>query len=109
MKTATARVKPSIWTTRKLPTVNAVKTAIIIAAALVMSPAVRARPSITADLSDRPRSPFFEDSGDQEDLIVHAQSEDDGKRENRHDRVYGTGRSVQPKEFATVAFLKNDN
>jgi hypothetical protein len=55
MNTATASVKPSIWTTRKLPTVNAVKTAIIIAAALVMSPAVRAKPSITADLSDRPR------------------------------------------------------
>ena len=109
MNTATASVKPSIWTTRKLPTVNATKTAIIIAAALVMSPAVRARPSITADLSDRAAPPFFEDSGDQEDLIVHAQPEDDGKRENQHDRVYSAGRSVEPKEFATVAFLKNDN
>src|SRR5450432_3477597 len=55
ISTAAASVNPSILTTRKLPIVNAAKTAIMIAAALVISPAVLANPSITAALSERPR------------------------------------------------------
>src|SRR5208283_2504906 len=42
INTATASVKPSILTTRKFPKVNAANTTIMIAAALVISPAVLA-------------------------------------------------------------------
>src|ERR1700758_2308624 len=45
MNTATASVNPSILTTRKLPKVKAANTTIMIAAALVISPAVLASPS----------------------------------------------------------------
>ncbi len=71
INTATASVKPSIWTTRKPPRVNAVKTAIMIAAALVISPAVAPGPR-PLPLSPIDAPPLFEDSGNQEDFIVHA-------------------------------------
>src|ERR1700722_5192320 len=54
MSTATASVNPSILTTRKLPKVNAANTTIMIAAALVISPAVLAIPSAIASSSLSP-------------------------------------------------------
>jgi hypothetical protein len=54
INTATANVNPIILTTRKLPKVNAANTTIMIAAALVIRPAVLAIPSGIASNSLRP-------------------------------------------------------
>ena len=54
MNTATASVNPSILITRKLPKVNAANTTIMIAAALVIRPAVLASPSGIASISLSP-------------------------------------------------------
>ena len=54
IKPATANVKPIILTTRKLPKVNAANTTIMMAAALVMRPAVLASPSGIASISLSP-------------------------------------------------------
>jgi hypothetical protein len=52
--TATASAKPSTLIIRKSPSMNAPKTTIMIAAALVITPPVRASPSAIASLSSRP-------------------------------------------------------
>src|SRR5262249_15958289 len=52
---------------------------------------------------------LFEHSCDKKDLVVHAQSEDDGKGQNRHDRIDGAGRTVESEEFAAIAQLKDEN
>src|SRR5262245_7170059 len=55
--TAAASAKPSIFTRTNRPRLKAANTAIMIAAALVMSPAVRARPSTRASSSGTPGPP----------------------------------------------------
>src|SRR5206468_4144266 len=52
--TATASAKPSILMSRKSPRVKAANTTIMMAAALVITPAVRASPSASASPSARP-------------------------------------------------------
>src|SRR5580698_7440146 len=54
ISTATAKVKPIILTTRKSPKVKAANTTIMIAAALVIRPAVLAIPSGIASVSLSP-------------------------------------------------------
>ena len=54
INTATDSVNPIILTTRKLPNVNAANTTIMIAAALVIRPAVLAIPSGIASISLSP-------------------------------------------------------
>ena len=83
MNTATASVNPSIFTTRKFPKVNAAKTTIMIAAALVMRPAVLASPSGIASISLIPDRLAFENAGDQKDFVVHAEAEDDREGNDR--------------------------
>src|ERR1041385_775303 len=76
--TATLRAKPRILIRTKSPRVKAANTTIMIAAALVIRPPVRASPSAIAFC--------FGDSRDQEDLVIHAEAEHHTEHDYRNCR-----------------------
>src|SRR6185437_16735018 len=71
---------------------NAPTTMISSRARLVIRPPVRCRPLATAAVLSPVWSYRSPDPGQQEDLVVHGQAEDDGQHQDRHGRVDRSGR-----------------
>ena len=84
ISTLTARPRPSILTTMLSLMMNAENTLTMIRAAQVMTRAVISRAWATESLASPVRSHASCDAGEQEDLVVHAEAEDDREHHHRH-------------------------
>ena len=108
-RTATERAKPSILIGRKSPSVNPAKTTIMIAAALVMTVAVRARPSAIARRLAEAAAPRLGHARDEDDFVVHRQAEDDAEDEHRDDREDASRRPGEADQLRAVALLEDED
>ena len=83
IKTATASPKPTCWSITSRPAANPPKTATMIRAAPVMIRAVDWRPTATDSLLRFVCVVVLLDPAEQEDVVVHAQAEQDREEEDR--------------------------
>ena len=89
--TATARPRPNSLSWRSSPSTKLPKTQTMISAAAVMTRAVTARPSATADCVVAGPVVLLLDAGEEEHLVVHRQAEHDGEQHHRHPGLDRTG------------------
>ena len=82
---ATARPNPIAWMGVRLVRAKPVKTTTMIAAAVVMMPAVEFTARMVASSQLAPRSRSGADLGQQEDLVVHREAEEDAEQEERQE------------------------
>ena len=79
------------------------------AAALVMTVAVRASPSAIASDSSESAAPRFGHAGDEDDLVVHREAEDDAEHEHGNDRKDAPRRSIQAEPPRAPSFLEDED
>ena len=111
MKTASTRIpparpRPNSLMTRSPPRMNDPNTRIMIRAAAVIVLPVAASPLRTASRVVPGLQPLLVDAGDEEDLVVHRQPEEDGEQHHREERLDRTG-SVDPEHAAQPAPLED--
>ena len=92
MTTAAAMPIPMILRKIWSSSMKAPNTAVMISAAAVMTLAVAARPSATAVRVSRALQVLLADPGEQEDLVVHRQAEEDREHHHRDERRDRGGR-----------------